>query len=307
MKGWNLNIRVGSWILFVLILMTYPLPLLPQETMGSDRLNQMYLQGLRLIGAQKYDEAIEQFKEIIDQSPSFPRVYIKLVAAYEGKNELEKAKQYLEKLIAENPDNPYTYYGIGLVYKEKKNFQLAIQNYHKSIQLFPECAVVLKDLVDAYKGLKNMNKAAKFIGGIIKTNPDNAAAHYALGYVYGLQSQWEKGLESLDKAMELSPDLLIAYLSKGNIYRYTGRFQDCLRVSRAGLDLAKRNNDLEYKRLFLGNIGIVYRNLGKPRNALEYLEQALKIDREIGDRGERRQDLGVLVIFIAASVIILKH
>lgn len=106
----------------MLPLMVRPVPLFPQETIGSARLNQMYLQGLRLIGAQKYDEAIEQFKEIIDQAPSFSRAYAKLVALYEEKNELDNARQYFEELIAKNPHNPYAYYGVGQVWKKKRIF-----------------------------------------------------------------------------------------------------------------------------------------------------------------------------------------
>ena len=34
----------------------------------------------------------------------------------------------------------------------------------------------------------------------------------------------------------------------------------------------------------LGNLGLAYSDLGKPRKAIEYYEQALKISREIGDR-----------------------
>ena len=34
----------------------------------------------------------------------------------------------------------------------------------------------------------------------------------------------------------------------------------------------------------LGNLGNAYADLGEPRKAIEYYEQALKIAREIGDR-----------------------
>ena len=40
----------------------------------------------------------------------------------------------------------------------------------------------------------------------------------------------------------------------------------------------------------LGNLGLAYADLGESRKAIENYEQALKIDREIGDRrGERRR------------------
>ena len=45
----------------------------------------------------------------------------------------------------------------------------------------------------------------------------------------------------------------------------------------------------------LGNLGIAYSDLGEPRKAIEYYEQALKISRDIGDRrgeGNRLGNLG---------------
>ncbi len=41
----------------------------------------------------------------------------------------------------------------------------------------------------------------------------------------------------------------------------------------------------------LGKLGIAYKNLGEPRKAVEYYEQALVIDREIGDRRGEGTDL----------------
>ena len=44
----------------------------------------------------------------------------------------------------------------------------------------------------------------------------------------------------------------------------------------------------------LGNLGTAYSNLGEPRKAIEYYEQALKISREIGDRRGEGNHLGNL-------------
>ena len=46
--------------------------------------------------------------------------------------------------------------------------------------------------------------------------------------------------------------------------------------------------------IILGNLGNAYNNLGDPRKAIEYYEQALKIAKEIGDRFGEGSDLGNL-------------
>ncbi|HPQ70876.1 MAG TPA: tetratricopeptide repeat protein [bacterium] len=52
--------------------------------------------------------------------------------------------------------------------------------------------------------------------------------------------------------------------------------------------------DLKTISFFLGNLGLVYRHLGDLKKAAQYHEQALAIDREIGDRQGEAADLGNL-------------
>ncbi len=50
----------------------------------------------------------------------------------------------------------------------------------------------------------------------------------------------------------------------------------------------------------MGNLGNAYADLGEVRKAIEYHEQALVIDREIGDRRGEGADLGNLGLAYAA-------
>ena len=284
----NCNFLPGLLTLLLLSLFLTTLPVLSQTTLKNDNVIEMYTNGLRLIGENKHDDAITQFKEIIKSNPDFPGAYIKLIAVYKKTNKLDDGSLYFQKLLNGNPDNPFAYYGIGLVFKAKNKFQLAIENFHKSIQLLPKCASVFKDLVDCYYALKNMDGAIDYFDNFIKENPENAAAFYGLGRTYELQKNWDDGLESVTKAIQLKPDFLLAYYSKANIYEEISKFQDCQMTSEKGLLLAKEKGDKEYQTLFLNLIGIVCRKTGEPRKALEYYQQALKIDKEIGyKRGER--------------------
>ena len=60
----------------------------------------------------------------------------------------------------------------------------------------------------------------------------------------------------------------------------------------AGLERAREADDKKYVGTFLTWIGIVYSDLGQYGKALEYLEQALAIRTEVGDRSGQGKVLG---------------
>ncbi|VVB88348.1 Tetratricopeptide repeat protein [uncultured archaeon] len=50
-----------------------------------------------------------------------------------------------------------------------------------------------------------------------------------------------------------------------------------------GLEIDEELKDIRGKAARLNNIGSVYRDLGKPEQALEYYQKALEIDEELKD------------------------
>lgn len=74
-------------------------------------------------------------------------------------------------------------------------------------------------------------------------------------------------------------------------YWLASRYPEAIAKLEEGLKLAKKSNDKKYIGRFLGNIGIMYQNLGQYEKALSHYEQALAIHKEIGDRRGEGSDL----------------
>jgi tetratricopeptide (TPR) repeat protein len=71
---------------------------------------------------------------------------------------------------------------------------------------------------------------------------------------------------------------------------------DQLIVIKKGLLAAKKLKDKHLERVFIGNLGNVYRDLGQVEKAIEYYNQALAISRKIGHRQGEGNALGSLGI-----------
>ncbi|NOZ61073.1 MAG: CHAT domain-containing protein [Calditrichaeota bacterium] len=245
---------------------------------------QMYYAALRLSSEGKNQQAIAQFKEIIQQNPSFPRAYVKIVLLYKRMNDLNSAAEYFQHLATENNRNGYAYYCLGLLEEYRGNFIAAKANTLQAIELVPQYVFCYKNLVDVYKNLEQLDQAEKFFTKKIRSNPPNAAVYFGLAYLYRNKREWQKAHEYYEKTIELNSDIYLAYEQKGILYYYAGENQAFLNYSLSGLKLAEKNNDLEYEARFLGNAAAASLNLSRYADALNYFQRSLKLNKEFGNQ-----------------------
>jgi len=87
-----------------------------------------------------------------------------------------------------------------------------------------------------------------------------------------------------------------ANILAGNCYYSISKLNEAMNLYKEALKLAKSIKDKvekqKAKSIALGNIGIIYSDLGKPEEALKYHKEALEIDRKIGYEQGIASDLG---------------
>jgi len=77
------------------------------------------------------------------------------------------------------------------------------------------------------------------------------------------------------------------YFQEGMQAARAARYQQAINAWKQGLDLAEQQGHEKAQGVFLGNIGVVYKNLGQYDKALSYYQKALAIHKKIGDvKGE---------------------
>jgi len=271
--------------------------LFAQAKKESKEYDQKYYSGMRLYGEQKYEQAITVFKKIIEENPSFPKTYYKLILAYKQIERLDEAAQYFQSLLTNNPGNGYFFYGIGMVDKLKGNFLSAQNNIIKAVELSTNYPSIYKNLVDVYHKLDQLKKAEEFINEQIGMNPKDAAAYYGLAYLFQIKKEWENAHKYYEKVTELNSDILEAYEKKGVLYYYAGNIHKFLELSLEGLKIAEDKNDLEFKAKFLSNAAVASINLSKYSEAEKYFKEALKLNHDFGKKQEQERiliNLGVI-------------
>jgi tetratricopeptide (TPR) repeat protein len=99
------------------------------------------------------------------------------------------------------------------------------------------------------------------------------------------------------QAKEVSFDQLVQLYREGNQAYKIYDYPTALEKWEQGLSLSRQANHQRAISVFLGNLGLVYDDLGQYPKAIDYYQQALVIKREIGDKkgiGNNLTNLGVV-------------
>ncbi|HER25466.1 MAG TPA: tetratricopeptide repeat protein [Candidatus Atribacteria bacterium] len=108
-----------------------------------------------------FQQAINEFDIILEQSPDDARCYNKLGVCHAQLKDFVKAKSYLEKALVLNIKYPEPYNNLGNIYLEEKKYEKSIEFYKKALELNPDYAAAHSNLGLAYKRTKKIDEAIK--------------------------------------------------------------------------------------------------------------------------------------------------
>ena len=134
------------------------------------------------------------------------------------------------------------------------------------------------------------------------TASNKAAAYNLIGICFSVTSRLEEAKHSHEEALkqlkaikEKRDKQWAKPASLGNIgliYQDLGKQHKALKYHEKALRIDRKIGYNKGIAIHLGNIGLIYKDLGKPQKALKYHEKALEVDRKIGNELGTAIDLG---------------
>jgi FOG: TPR repeat len=126
--------------------------------------------------------------------------------------------------------------------------------------------IVLHDKKDFDGAIRKYEEA-------LKENADNVEALYEMGFSYSEKQDYKKALELAYRGARYKSNLLTGfYVIAGNSLDHLGESKKAIDVYKAGLKIAPQGWMLHY------NLGVTYRNIGKPEDARKSLKKAAAIN-----------------------------
>jgi tetratricopeptide (TPR) repeat protein/predicted Ser/Thr protein kinase len=200
----------------------------------------------------------------------------------EGKN-LDAVKM-LQSAVQEDPQFALAYSRLAEADSDLGYDTQAEQYSRKAIELGQQLPLAEKYLIEANHAhvLKDNKKAIAAYENLAKTFPDNTDVEYALGSLYADNGDFDKARSRFESILKADPKNIKALWQIGTVEFLAGNPQGSLEPLSKGLSLAVQVDNPEQKALILQALGISYRQIGKPEEAMRNIQDSMEITKKLG-------------------------
>jgi tetratricopeptide (TPR) repeat protein len=160
-----------------------------------------YNQGLELMRAKRYSEALNSLRRAAQLGPNEPFVFDALGRAYKGMGDTENAVASFKHSIAMDPAMFESFNNLGTIYFEINNYAEAERHFLEALNLKPEAAPVRFNLGLCYERWGKYQEASRQFELVIEGAPRDAEAHYQLGLSYEKLGQTAAAIASLQRGL----------------------------------------------------------------------------------------------------------
>jgi len=250
----------------------------------------------------KFDEAIASFDRIPPEHERFADGRVQVAGIYEKRNDFAGAQLEVEKAREVEPSRPLDLYAASLQAKGG-DMAGALAFLESLLEEAPEDAEVLYNIGVIHGEAKNVDEAIRYMRIVLGLNPDHASALNYVGYTFAERGEnLDEAEAMIARALELRPDDGYITDSLGWVYYMRARpLLEQGNVKEARLWLDKAVDELEKAAELTGgdpviseHLGDAHLALGQKLRALEYYEEAERLEPRPEEQPELQQKLGQL-------------
>jgi eukaryotic-like serine/threonine-protein kinase len=200
----------------------------------------------------------------------------------EGKN--LNAVKSLEAATQEDPEFAFAYSRLADADSALGYDSNAEQASRKAFELSQQLPAAEKYFIQATHArvMKDNQKAIEAYENLAKTFPDNADVEYTLGSLYADNGDFAKAHDQFFRILQADPKNIQALWKSGIVEYEQGNPETALDPLNKGLSLAVQFDNPEQKALILQALGISYRLMNKPEEAIKSIQDSMEITRKLG-------------------------
>ncbi len=148
---------------------------------------------------------------------------------YYQKGDLDNALMQFKKVLENTPGySPASHY-LGRIYYDKGQKELSLSYYEDAVKNNINDSVSILGIGQVYFDLGNHVQAMEYYNMSIDVAPNYGLAYYNRGTLLGMQNKYIEALDDLNKSIELDPNNGNAYVNRGLAYFYLKQMNSACR------------------------------------------------------------------------------
>lgn len=244
-----------------------------EETEVSE--TEEYLQmGQVLLGAEKYDEALQYVDRALDKEPMNPAANITKGIILASLEEYAKAKEYFKRCIKIDKKFGDAYFQLGNVDFLLDDFQEGIKNYNQAVAYGFEDASLYYNLALVYEEQDNIDEALRYYTKAAAMDETNAEYLIRKATLQISVARYEESLQTLERIRNRFPESFEGYHLSAAALTLLERFDEADDILKAALALFPEDKAIMFDRLR------VLISKGDMQEALKLLERAKDGDED---------------------------
>lgn len=177
-----------------------------EKSIVSEKVSELLSKGNELYTQKRYEEAIEEYKNILEANPGLYVINRNIGNCYYELEDYDSAIKYYEKVLEEEPDSEETLITLGNIYLEKGELEKGLSYFEKIDEEKITNPLTFYNIGTSFFNKGKIDKAIDYYSKAISLNPDLADAYYQLGLCYINANEKLKAKDNLTKFIELAPD-----------------------------------------------------------------------------------------------------
>ena len=184
----------------------------------------LFNQAILLISQDKYDEAIQLFKAILEyEKKNYDALFFSGVC-YGKIGKHKNAITFLKKAFNINPSYD-CYLNLGKAFLEEKKFRDSISLISEGLRKFPNDYRLMLNIANAYLNLNENKTALQYYQKLIKIDPKNPIVWRCCATAYEEIKEFELAKKCYSNALEIDPENAEANYNLGLLYLALKEFE----------------------------------------------------------------------------------
>jgi len=232
-----------------------------------------YNTGLQYFNKSKYNEAIQELKNVIKNYPDDRKSNELLGMCYIKLRDYKNAIPAMKLAIKKDDPKVGLYYNLGFAYFELGQFNEAIYYLLEAKKADNELADIYLLLGQIYMQQRHFQMALKEFENVVNLNPNDAETFYKLGVTFFNLHQYENAIENLQRAINLSWENSESYFLLGLSHFHLKDYENALNAFTNSNRLKEDYNTYLHR-------SYVFSKLKRNDDAIQSLERALELKPE---------------------------